>query len=295
MNLVVSGITCFPVKSCRGITLRKAEVDSAGIVHNRRWMIVDEHGMFVAQRAYEHKKEGIAVRSLALIQPSIENGLLKLSAPDMGSCFLPLAGNDEEKITTSMWQWGDPISTFDQGKAVSLWLSDFLSQERKGIYRLARLDPSYVRKSRMGQGRQGLDDGYPFMIISEESREWLNSHMPEALPMNRFRPQIVIRGGIRFAEDRLAKIKIGDVVLEGQTLCMRCDMTRVNQDTGIHDKSTEPLWTLSQYRKTDEHKVMFGRNFNHLNPGTIYLFDYVEVLEEADPPVVWHPNIKTII
>ncbi len=151
MQLVVSGLFLFPVKSCRGTRVRSAKIDARGIVNNRRYMITDSSGMFVSQRAYEHKKEGIQVTSLAQIQPEIKDGLLILSAPQMGKLYLPLSGSDERRMTAFVWD--KPVEVFDQGDTAAMWLTDFISDERPGHYRLVRICDDEVRSSKLGGGQ----------------------------------------------------------------------------------------------------------------------------------------------
>ena len=122
----------------------------------------------------------------------------------------------------------------------------------------------------------GFADGFPFLLISEESLNELNSRLSEKLPMNRFRPNIVVSGGNSFQEDSWKKIKIGEVVFRVAKPCARCEITTVNQLTA--EKGNEPLETLGVYR-TKPKGIMFGQNLIQENNGTIHVGDVVEVLE----------------
>jgi uncharacterized protein YcbX len=100
-------------------------------------------------------------------------------------------------------------------------------------------------------------DGYPFLIIGEESLVDLNNRLKDPLPVNRFRPNLVFSGGEPFDEDGWMRFKIGGVEFRSIKPCSRCVVTTVDQNTS--NKSKEPLKTLSQYREVNG-KVMFGMN-----------------------------------
>ncbi len=121
------------------------------------------------------------------------------------------------------------------------------------------------------------------MMVSEESLADFNARSTKEVSMERFRPNLVIRGGPAYIEDRLARIRIGSVELTGQTMCARCTMTLLDPKTGRR-LGSEPLNTLSKYRHTNANQVMFGRNFIHRGTGELQLFDLIEVMETSDPP-----------
>jgi uncharacterized protein YcbX len=137
------------------------------------------------------------------------------------------------------------------------------------------VNPSYAVSE---SDQVGYADGFPFLLISEESLEDLNSRMAEPLPMNRFRPNIVIKGsGVPFIEDRIRQIKIGEIVFSIVKPCARCKITTTNQQTAEVGK--EPLKTLATFRKVVRRGVMFGQNLIHENRGTLQVGDKVELLK----------------
>jgi len=121
----------------------------------------------------------------------------------------------------------------------------------------------------------GFADGYPILLTSEEGLQDLNSHLESPVPMNRFRPNLVVKGCEPFAEDTWNRIRIGDVELAVVKPCARCEVTTIDKDTLARSK--EPLKTLGQYRK-QRLGAIFGQNVIPLNGGSLRLGMTVEIL-----------------
>lgn len=281
MNTIirVSGLYCYPVKSCRGISLQGAVIGRMGIHYDRQWMVVDENGMFVAQRASGGL--GVPVKSLCRIETSfLSDWDLVLSAPEMPQLSIPLHGVEGETVPIQVWEsTGEGV---DQGHEAQEWLTTFLSRERAGVYRLVRMSDDGVRKTKSGESELAFADAYPFLVVSQESLDDLNARMPEPLPMDRFRPNIVLSGGNPYEEDLMERFVTGGVEFSGAKHCVRCAITTTNQHTG--ERGKEPLTTLATYRKTPK-GVIFGRNFDHHGIGIIRVGDKVEVLAHNEAPV----------
>jgi uncharacterized protein YcbX len=269
-GLVVSGLHIYPVKSCGGIALTESAVGRMGLCHDRQWAFVDEHGMFVAQR--DSRGLGVPVRTMCLIGTAIGADALTLTAPGMPPLAVPLTGHDGPDVPVRVWD--SHTSGVDQGVEAGDWASDVLSRERPGRYRLVRMPERTHRRSKIGDGEVAYGDAYPFLVISEESLADLNGRMPAPLPMDRFRPNIVIRGGAPYVEDSLDRFRIGAVVFTGTTLCIRCPIPTTDQRTA--ERGKEPLKTLATYRRQPD-GVVFGRNFNHGGTGSVRIGDAIEI------------------
>lgn len=265
MTVVVTGLYVYPVKSCGGIALQRAQVEARGFTHDRRWLIVDLDGMFVTQRE---------VPRMALIRPTLEPDALVLSAPEMGTQRIEY---DRPGARTGVTIWRNQgVGAVDQGDDIASWLSESL----KTRVRLVRFADDAVRQvdqryAPRPTDQVGFADGYPFMLLSEESLADLNHRLDEPLPMNRFRPNIVVRGGAAYAEDNWRCLQIGDVVFEGVKTCARCAITTTDQETAWRSK--EPLRTLATYRDS-ERGVLFGQNLTHQNDGVVRVGDTVTIL-----------------
>jgi uncharacterized protein YcbX len=131
--------------------------------------------------------------------------------------------------------------------------------------RLVRFDPAGRRVSspEWTQGVEGLAkfaDAFAWLIVSEASLQDLNARLSAPLPMNRFRPNIVLGGVDPFDEDRVHEFVADGVRLRAVKACARCVVTTTNQATGTRD-GDEPLRTLREFRFDRRLKgVTFGQN-----------------------------------
>ncbi|MGH9885243.1 MAG: MOSC domain-containing protein [bacterium] len=258
----------YPVKSCRGISLDAASLDRRGIVDDRRLMIVDDWARFISQRSHPR---------LALVAPRLHDGCVTLAAPGMPPLSVPVV---RQGATRTVVVWNDECEAVDQGREASEWLSTYLEARVD----LVRMDDRFIRPVDSQYAVRKTDevsfaDAYPLLVISEESLEDLNARLAEPVPMNRFRPNIVVRGGGAFAEDHWRRVRFGEVNAAIVKPCARCSTTTVDQDTAARGK--EPLRTLATYRHDPERDVLFGQNVIHAAPGTIRVGDVVDVAPRA--------------
>lgn len=269
----LSGLFIYPVKSCRGLSVPSAELDDHGIVGDRRFMVVAEtDGLFLTQRSHPR---------MALIETSLTPDMLILSTPKHGSVSVPRASNltPHASLQRRVTVWKSTTAADDCGDEPAEWLSDFLGLP----LRLVRMGGTYQRPIVKPTAQPGdvvsFADGYPFLILSEASLADLNSRLKLPLPMNRFRPNLVIAGCAAFAEDAWTRIRIGDVVFRNAGPCARCPITTTDQETAARGK--EPLKTLATYRRDpdDPTDVNFGINLIHeTKRGTVRVGDAVELI-----------------
>ncbi len=262
----IKSLHYYPVKSCAGIDLTNATISINGIENDRIFMVVDENNIFMSQR--KHPK-------MALIKPNISNKSLTLSAPDMSTLTINYSNTG---LKESVIVWKDSCLAIDQGAKVAKWLSSFIGTS----CRLVMMERSFQRKldptfAISENNQTGFADGFPFLLISQESLNDLNSRLKDAIPMNRFRPNIVVGGCNAYDEDRWRTIKIGQVVLKVVKPCVRCVVTTTDQSTLARSK--EPLKTLATYRVSPNGGVMLGQNLIHHNTGIISIGDKFEVKE----------------
>ena len=263
--ITVSNLIYYPIKGCRGVEVEAACVERMGLEHDRRMMVVTVEGEFLTQRNAPR---------LALVAPTLKDGVLRLSAPGYDSIQLGLQTSGTPWLV-DVWK-SRGVQSIDQGEEAAAWFSDWLGQ----AVRLVHFADGYQRfvneaYAVNADDHTGFADGYPILLTSEEGLQDLNSRLETPVPMNRFRPNLVVRGCEPFAEDTWNRIQIGDVQLAVVKPCARCEVTTIDKET--LERSKEPLKTLGKYRK---HKLgaIFGQNVIPLNEGRIRLGMSVDVL-----------------
>lgn len=244
---VITALTLYPVKSCAGIALREAVVTRAGLmseqIYDREWMVVDADGNFLTQR--QHPR-------MATIVPKIKLDTLELRAPGMLNLEIPLGlpHPDEERLIR-VKVWDDSVDAYDCDDITATWFSKFLGTS----CRLVRFHPNAKRQANT-EWTGGIEaptlfgDGYPMLVISQASLDDLNGKLVaqgrSALPMARFRPNIVVDGIGAYEEDFAASITAGEAVLKPVKPCPRCTIPSVDQATG--EVGPSPLDILQTYR-----------------------------------------------
>lgn len=264
-QVVLSELNIYPIKSAAGISLQTAEVEWKGLRGDRRWMVVSDQGKFMTQRQFP---------AMALIAVALEAGQLTITAPAME----PLVVSVQDTIPTlEVEVWGDRCQAISTGDAAREWFSQFLQTPCQLVYlpdaSIRPVDADYAVDSSRDQ--VSFADAFPFLLISEASLQDLNDRLKTPIPMNRFRPNFVVRGCDAFAEDGWRRIRIGSVLFHVVKPCSRCGIPTVDQTTGI--KGNEPLQTLATYR-LQQGQIMFGQNLLSANLGSLRVGDAVEIL-----------------
>ncbi len=280
----ISEINIYPVKSLKGISLNEAAVEDRGLEYDRRWMLTTPDGVFFTQREYP---------KMAAIKVEVtENGLL-ISAEESPGIMIPFEPDQPQKQDVTIWQSVCEGEVY--GEDVNRWFSQVLGVDCQLVYM-----PDDSRRSVNQRFDQGHDivsfaDGYPLMVLGEASLADLNSRLETRLPMNRFRPNLVVSGSEAFAEDNWTRIRIGDAVFRSTKPSERCVITTVDQAVGGFD-GKEPLKTLASYRMAKtvfperyesfgcgENAVLFGQNLIAENTGgVVRVGDGIEILETSN-------------
>jgi len=264
----VSALHLYPVKSCRGFSVPAAELDDHGFVGDRRFMVVAEaDGLFLTQRTHPR---------MALIETALTSTALALFSPGRGAVNVPLNVSAGQRRVTV---WKSTVNADDCGDEPAEWLSSFLGLP----LRLVRMGGTYQRPNLKRAAQAGdvvtFADSCPFLVLSEASLADLNSRLAVPLPMNRFRPNLVVAGAAPYGEDAWTRIRIGDAVFRSAGPCARCPITTTDQETAVRGK--EPLKTLATYRRdpADPTDVNFGLNLIHeTKRGTVRVGAPVEPL-----------------
>jgi uncharacterized protein len=249
MKATIAELNVYPIKSCRGVPLAAAEVGRTGLLDDRHWMLVRPNGRFVTQRELPR---------MALISARVGAGGLTLTAPGMSALTVPrVAAGPARPVTV----WKFDGRGIDCGAEAAGWATSFLGTELA----LVAFDADAPRtcSPEWTQGIHAItefSDGYPILVISRASLAELNSRLPKALPMERFRPNVVIDGVAAYDEDRIHELRSNGVTLRLVKPCTRCSITTTDQSLGALD-GVEPLHTLKEYRFDRELRgVTFGQN-----------------------------------
>lgn len=264
----ISGLYCYPVKGCAPVALTESALLNAGLEHDRTFMVVGEDGDHRTQRKHPR---------LALIEPAISAGgrRLVLSADGRGSVLIDVDTAGERRAVRL---FGVGYQGIDQGDAVAAWLSDVLGVAS----RLVRVPPEHDRVTDGDTpGTSCYADSCPVHLVSSASLDELNRRLvtrgSSALPMSRFRPNVVVSGWDRpHVEDAVRKLRIGEAELGYAKPAIRCVVTTVDQDRGTKT-GPEPLRTLATYRRAREGGIAFGVKFAVTATGRLAVGDPVTV------------------
>jgi uncharacterized protein YcbX len=267
MPVTLSALNIYPVKGLKGIALTESRCTDRGLQHDRRWMLVDEHGVFLTQRDHPH---------MATVWTDFAGEELVLSAPDAGEVAVPVDPAMAPPLRVRVWS--SDCTALAVSTAADAWLSDYLGLRCRLVYMpdesKRTSNPRYAGYERF----VSFADGYAYLAIGEASLADLNTRLAAknhaALPMNRFRPNLVVCGGDAYAEDGWSEIRVGQAVLRAVKPCGRCQVTTTDQATG-EVRGPEPLATLSEYRGSSEFGTMFGMNLVTVRTGTIRVGDEV--------------------
>lgn len=276
----ITELICYPVKGCAGVSLRDTPVTPAGIAHDRSFLVIDEDGVFRSQRRSPR---------LAVIRPETDaaGAALTLRAPGIGPLRTEVI-TDAPRRDVEMFR--KPYRGIDQGAEVAEWLSEVLGEPS----RLVRVPPEHGRVTDgLTPGTSGFADSCALHLLSLPSLGLLNDRLAARgcppLPMERFRPNIVVdgwtadgahaaTGGEPHREDRARRIEAGDAEFGYAKLAIRCAVTTVEQGSGTRS-GPEPLRTLADYRRAAEGGVAFGAKFAVLRPGKLSVGDEARVTE----------------
>ncbi|MHB8637658.1 MAG: MOSC domain-containing protein [Fimbriimonadaceae bacterium] len=241
----VVGLRVYPVKGLRGVELQISHVEYRGLRYDRRWMLVDGDRTFLSQRGTPQ----MACFSVEIL----ENGL-NVSRTGFGSIHVPASA---EGVETDVTVWRSVVRARRVSSEADHWFSEALEQPCSLVAMTACSDrPVRVDFSRPGD-QVSFADGFPLLLANAASLDDLNARLEAPVPMNRFRPNVVVRTAHAWAEDEWRQVRIGPVAFRAPRPCGRCLVTTTDQETG--ERGTEPLRTLATFRQVGQ-SINFGVN-----------------------------------
>jgi uncharacterized protein YcbX len=273
MTSRLTGLHLYPLKSAAAFSVHQADLDAIGLVGDRRWMLVDPKGRPLTQRDLPRLAR---VRAI----PTTDGGL-EIVALGMPVLQFRVPGPEAAVLHTELH--GRPARGWLADPDSADWLPDFLETACRLLY----VHPTLARPVAAPWGRENdrtaFTDGFPVLLIGEGSLAALNDRLVHPVPMDRFRPNLVVSVTEPFEEDEWQRVRIGQLEFRAVKPCPRCIVTTVDQATGQKDPAGEPLATLASFRK-HEGKVWFGMNLVHEVAGRLSLGDPVEVISRRDAP-----------
>ncbi|AYB31284.1 MOSC domain-containing protein [Chryseolinea soli] len=254
-RLTLSEIWIYPIKSLGGISLTQARVMKKGLQYDRRWMLVDDAGVFLTQRVHP---------IMALFKTSIDDTNLTVRFQEH-TLQLSLAPTyDPNPLTVTIWD--DTVTAHEVNPEISTWFSRHVGMSCRLVYFPEENARQVDLKYSPAGNHVSLADAYPLLIIGQSSLDDLNQRMQAPLPMNRFRPNLVFTGGEPYEEDTWRDFAVGTTRFVGVKPCARCALPTINQDTA--EKGQEPTRTLATYRRS-ENKILFGQNVLTVEPAIV--------------------------
>jgi MOSC domain-containing protein len=268
---MLASIHIYPMKGCRAIDLSESAVEPWGLAGDRRWLLVDADFRFVSQREHASLAR-LVVRhgpGAGITVSSDGYPSLSVAAPDLDEML---------KVTV----WSSTVAAAAAGPEADAWFSVFLGEPVRLVY----LDDPTRRAVDPEFGAEGdvvsFADGYPLLLTNtgslEQLGDWLVAAGEKPVPMNRFRPNVVVRGFDPWAEDAWRRIRIGSVSFRVAKPCGRCVVTTTDQMTG--ERGSQPLRILGAKRRFGK-SLVFGQNVIPNAPGVIRVGDPVKIMEYA--------------
>nr|WP_255429093.1 MOSC N-terminal beta barrel domain-containing protein [Saccharibacter sp. 17.LH.SD] len=258
----VSSLHIYPVKSLAQVDCESLHLDPWGPEGDRRWMVVDEGGTFITQRTNP---------DMARIKAVLSSDGVRLKEGDF-SITVKIPVKRERRVRV----WKSEVLACDAGEEAASWLTERLKRSCRLVY----MDqPAEARK----QHYQGVNyvnsfaDGFPVLLCTEASLGDLNRRLADAVPMERFRPNIVIAGSRAWEEDGWRRLMIGETILRIMKPSSRCVTITVDQQEGKIPVVGQPLKTLGQFRRQED-GIIFGQNVLIERPGRIAVGDEVTLL-----------------
>ncbi|MCF8241321.1 MAG: MOSC domain-containing protein [Melioribacteraceae bacterium] len=258
----LTGIYIYPIKSLGGILLNESIIDKRGLRFDRRWMLVDENNRFLSQRE-------LPQMSQLNVNISYDELIIEHKKNRKTAITIPISLVSDKKINAVLHN--EDVCGYHIADEIDEWFSDVLNHKCRLIKMTDDIIRSVDKKYSVNNNELvGFADGYPFLIIGDESLNLLNSKLQSPVPMHRFRPNMVFGGGTAHDEDEWKHFTLNRITFHVVKPCARCVITTIDQDTAQINQ--EPLKTLAAYRKTGS-KVIFGQNLLHDKNGEIRIGD----------------------
>lgn len=269
----VVSLHIYPVKGMRAVDVGRARVTPIGFERDRRWLVVEPNGTFITQRSHPR---------LATITALAEDGGVTLLADGMEPLHVA-APDGGDRMRVIVWE-----STVDAARAsveAAQWLSEYMGAALALAYMDSRAHRAKDSVWVPAPVPVSFADGYPVLVATTGSLAALNDdierHGGEAVPMRRFRPNLVIDSDKAWQDDTWKTLRVGSVKFDLVKPSERCIVTTTDQMSGER-KGPEPIAALTRLRRSGDPRitgVLFAWNGVPRTLGEIAVGDEVEILE----------------
>ena len=271
-SAIITQLFVYPVKSLKGIELKEARLTRKGLDFDRRWMIIGSDGRFKTQRE---------LARLALVNTALTDEGVRLEMPGQGSATIPFNSTGGHEVSSKVWK--DDCETLDQGDEIARWLTEAVGDGTE--LRLVSMKTDFTRSlsKAVFLGREtttNFADAAPYLIANQGSLDALNAELAlrglKQVPMNRFRPNIVLTGLDAFSEHAVDVLSAAEYSFSLRYPCERCVVPTIDQESAIRDPGMQPFKTLTEINAmpNNPRAPAFGENAvlesgedRHLNIG----------------------------
>jgi uncharacterized protein YcbX len=268
-DFVLNRIRMYPIKACAGTDVQEARMDERGLQHDRRWMLINKQGKDLHQFDYPR---------LASVIVSLAGDGLLVQAPGMSALHIPLHPQSSTPLVVQ-WHMGHS-EALPAYKQADEWFQDFLHLPCHLVF-MPETAQHPVEPGYEVDHKRAAFTSFHYHLLGEGSLNNLNQRMATPVPLERFRPNLVIAGTPAFAEDSWRTIQINQYTFHVVKPCDRCAITTVDPVRGVMT-GKEPMTTLARYR-TFKRKVLFGQYLLSGERGVLHVGDSVQVLESQEP------------
>jgi len=267
MTYLLKEIWIYPIKSLGGIQLETCNTITEGLEHDRRWMLVDEQGIFMSQRTCPE---------MALFSCRLTDRELIINYKG-DSVEIPLSEQSDKLTDVQVWE--SNFKAHEVSDSISQWFSDRLSQKVTLVRMTEDSNRTKALKEPPYETNLSMADGYPYLLLGTASMKQLNEKLTTKISANRFRANLIIETDVPHVEDTWKNVSIGNTSLQIIKPCARCQVITIDQETGKQGK--EPTKTLASYRK-ESNKILFGVNAICTQEGRVAVGDEVNLINNID-------------
>ena len=252
----------YPIKSGQAVHLEQANMETKGIVGDRRFMLTEEDGRFITAR-----KDPI------LLNMNVESDGQTVSIFYRNKMIAKGDYSSKERLSVRVWS---RVTSVQLIRLNNTALDSLLERKVSLVFNDSRATEQAEKRYQWGPI---LSDGYPILLTNTASLDALNHASGGLFEMARFRPNLVIDSSIPWIEDSWSRFQIGEAIFERRKPCERCVLVTRDPITGLKDSNQEPLRTLKAIHSGPNGEINFGQNISLIQCGKISLGDVVTLLD----------------